>query len=166
MLNSIYENSLVCDEVRFSSKRIPSNITERFPKLNNGVLLNVEQSEFNLLNSVFASLIMSDSDFKRLNYHEILTDLFHLWNKSLHNLNNQEWSELLTVYLSEIDIKNASFLFINDDTEIMFYHTENSKNNKENIFIIVKDGEKYNSIYLTDSDKREIIFDDIISRII
>ena len=116
MLNSIYENSLVCDKVRFSSKRIPSNITERFPKLNDGVLLNVEQSEFNLLNSVFASLIMSDSDFKRLNYHEILTDLFHLWNKSLHNLNNQEWSELLTVYLSEIDIKNPSFLFINDES--------------------------------------------------
>lgn len=166
MLNSISENTFVYDKVSFSSKRIPSYIRENFSILDDGIFLDVEQSEFNLLNSVFASIIMSDPDFKRLNYHEILIDLFNLWNGSLHNLNNQEWSVLLTAYLSDIDIKNASFLIINSDTEIMFYHTENSKDNKENIFIIVKDGEKYNSIYFSDSSKKKIIFDDIISRII
>lgn len=166
MINSIPEDKLVYEEVRFSSKRIPSNIIETFPILEGGILLDIEQSEFNLLNSVLSSIIMSDPDFKEFNYHEILTELFDIQTRSLHNLNIQEWIELLTAYLSNIDIKNASFLFINSDTEMMFYHNESSKNKKENIFIILKDGEKYNSIYFSDPLKREIIFDDVISRII
>lgn len=166
MINSVAENRLVFDEVKFSSREIPSNITGSHPILDDGILLDVDQSDFNVLNSVLASIVMSDPDFKEINYHEILCDLFNLQDGSLHNLNIQEWIDLLTAYLSNINIKNPSFLFINSNTEMIFYHTVHSENNKENIFIILKDRSKYNAIYFDDLDKRKIIFDDVKSRIV
>lgn len=165
MINSIPENRLVSEEVRFSSKEIPENILQNYSFLSGGTLIDIDQTDFNFLNSVLASMLLYDSYFKELNYLDIVTDLFDIHQRSLHDLKNEEWTILLRTYLSSFNIKDTSFAIILSDDNIMFYMSETSKNHKENIFIIVKDKEKYNSIYFNDSSYRGIIFDELISRL-
>ena len=165
MINSIPENSLVSDQIKFSFKEIPDNIVRHYPCLSGGIFIDVDQSEFNILNSVLALVLLSDFYFKELNYNDIITDLFEIYGRSMHDLNNNEWTILIRNYLSKFNIINASFAIILSDDNLMFHLTELSKDNKENLFIIVKDNEKYNAIYFKDASSREMIFDELISKL-